>query len=52
MTRREFVGVKLSKPGLDAVRQVAAAEHDNNLSAAVRMLLAEALAARAKQDRP
>lgn len=47
--RRGFVGVKMSDDGRAAVQAIADAEHDGNLSEAIRALLAEALAARQRR---
>lgn len=45
--RRRTVPLRLSEDEELPVQAVATAEHDGNLSAAIRALLAEALAARA-----
>jgi hypothetical protein len=47
--RRHPVPLRLSDAEQAPVRAVADAEHDGNLSAAIRALLAEALTARATQ---
>ncbi len=41
------MGLKVTETGLEQIRRVAAAETDGNLSAAVRVLLTEAIQARA-----
>jgi hypothetical protein len=46
--RRRTVPLKLTEAEEAPVRAVADAEHDGNLSAAIRALLAEALTARAR----
>lgn len=48
--RRRAVPLRLSAEEETPVREVADAEHDGELSAAIRSLLAEALAARATQQ--
>ena len=48
--RRRTVPLKLSEQEERPVREVADAEHGGNLSAAIRALVAEALAARAPKN--
>jgi hypothetical protein len=45
---REKVSVRLSKPGLERVRQLALAETEGNESQMIRKLLAEAITARGR----
>ncbi len=47
--RRTFVGVRLAPTGLDAVQEIADAEHAGNLSEAIRSLLGEAIQARQRK---
>lgn len=49
--RRGFVGVRLSDTGRTAVQAIADAEHQGNLSEAVRVLLAEAIRNRQARER-
>ena len=49
--RRRAVPLRLSEEEERPVREVADAEHEGNLSEAIRALLVEALAARAQQHR-
>jgi hypothetical protein len=48
--RREYVGVRLSPSGLEAIEKLAAAETEGNLSEMIRKLLGEAVAARAQKQ--
>lgn len=50
-TRRRAVPLRLSEPEEAPVQAVADAEHDGNLSEAIRALIAEALAVREEISR-
>jgi len=51
MSRREYVPVRLSPAGVEAIRALASAETAGNLSEMIRTLLGEALAARQRVKR-
>lgn len=50
--RRRAVPLRLSEEEERPVREIAAAEHDGNLSETIRVLLVEALAARTTTNEP